>query len=363
MHRICWWAPCLALTVAMAAPAHAQDVGQAPAENNNQAPPSEAAPSTAPQNPSASAQPAPKSVQLHAKAPARNANANIKPALPIAKPAAATTLNIPPGLQTAMERIANALEAANLRQPPADEQSRIKRYYKSQLRIARWTKGLFVVAALDTLLIACGLGFFGLARNAARSTPRHPPGATNVVEQKEENARTGPRPHLFAVDIRLLNPPRPYWLELDDTKLSKRAIEVTYTIENFGDAPAIVREMRPGIYLGAELPPAPVAGVAEAGIHDIVVPVSGNKPAPNFSYRYPGVLTKELLNGLLPRAAPDADGARPPDPTRIFFWLALRYEGPYRSSGEFGALWEYRSEAEKWVPVLDRPDYAYRWLG
>ncbi|HEY1706877.1 MAG TPA: hypothetical protein VGG10_01330 [Rhizomicrobium sp.] len=110
-----------------------------------------------------------------------------------ADPSPAASLGIPTAVQSDVQRIARALEAANHKQPIKAENDRAERDIKAQEAIAWWTPFVAVAAILEMVVTSAGVVLVGFTLRATREvvseTKRAADAAVAAGTQSERHAR------------------------------------------------------------------------------------------------------------------------------------------------------------------------------
>ena len=261
---------------------------------------------------------------------------------------------IPPVVQSYIERIAGALEAANAHEGSPKKNDYAEDDLQAQKTMADSASRMFWVAVGDTALTLVGIILLGLTLAAAWASARH---TKRTADAAEGSFTKLERPHLFVESPRLdrntrmrFNPHIPtHWIG------DPPGFEVAYDILNYGRSPAIIKERSATVFIGAELPSIPA--VNQNDVFTDLVAIKSEGAREGWTAFYRGNLTDEMIEMLrVAQATPDAHGLR------AYLFVRLRYEGVYGKVDEIGAIWEYHIDADVFDPC-EIENYNYRKLG
>lgn len=147
---------------------------------------------------------------------------------------------IPPITQNDIERIANALEAANIHPNAVEEQQQARDNLKAQRNIAKWAKITAMIAGIDTLVTIVGVILVGFtlvatrrAADAARDTVNHMRESTHAELRAYIGIQNGGT--VFAHEIERI--PTGGGVVLERPHMNKNGAVAIYTW-NYGKTPA-----------------------------------------------------------------------------------------------------------------------------
>ena len=266
--------------------------------------------------------------------------------------------SIPPGTNGDIKSLATSLAAINARANSPDQRQYNADYLQSQKDMARNAGRMFWVGAIEILITAIGIILVGLTLNAARTSAAEAGKAAKEAKRQADIAEAGLRPHLFVDNVRLREPINANWLALSEGEFASKRADVFYDVKNFGRSPAIIKELKGGIYIGTELPVQPTPNPNDIWTDEIVISTDNKERGRDFFFFYRRHFSKELLLDLV-QTRSGAEGAE----TRFFFFVEIKYEGPGGTLDEFGVLWEHLVDIGRWIPRPEIPNYTYRRLG
>jgi hypothetical protein len=255
--------------------------------------------------------------------------------------------------------IASALESANNKRQTKEEKDSAARNLVAQETLAFWAGCMFWVGLGEIVVTIVGVIFIWLTLNVSWATAKEAKRAADEARRQADVAEAGLRPHLFVDNVRVREPVNANWLSLSEGEFASKRPDVFYDIKNYGRSPAIIRELKGGIYIGPELPVMPTPNGNDIWTDEMVISTDNKERGREFFFFYRKPFTKTLLHDLvLTRADFEAD-----PPTRFFFFVQIRYEGPNQSVDEFGVLWEYLVDIGRWLPRPEIANYTYRRQG
>jgi hypothetical protein len=243
-------------------------------------------------------------------------NAVRKTAVPLAVP---SPVAIPSVVQTDVDRIARALEAANTRRPSPTEAQQAAENLRAQIRIADWARWMFFVALIEAAVTALGVFLVWKTLQASWRTAK----ATERMVSDLE------RPYLFAFSGGQLG-----------TNLAGAEPLLPYTVANHGRSPAIVESLLIGMGPTVSGAPKPEQLVEQDADHSWVIP-TGSPLTANASYF--GPYEPAAMGNVVPTLGEPDD--------QLFFHLIVRYRGPFTRGHETSSCWVYHeltNTFEKW---------------
>ncbi len=260
-------------------------------------------------------------------------------------------------IQNYLDRIARALEAANVHPYVAREQQRAEEEMEAQTKTARWAKVMLFIASAETAVTMIGVILVGLTLRASHATAKDAKRSADEARRQADAAEAALRPHLFIENIHLGESILRNWFDLTDADFAAKRVDVFYTVANYGRSPGIIRELKGGIYIGKTLPESPSPYDSDVWTDEIVIPVDDkSQKKGQFFFFYRDRFTKEALHELFLGRSYDPDRT----PTKMFFYVEIRYEGTFRSLDQIGVLWEYLVDIDRWIQRRDIPNYTYR---
>jgi len=266
--------------------------------------------------------------------------------------------SIPLGTQNDIKSLAASYAAINARADSPDQHKYNNEYLQSQKDMARNAGLMFWVGVIELLITFGGVLLVGLTLKAARTSAAEAGKAAKEAKRQANIAEAGLRPHLFVDNVRLREPINANWLALSEGEFASKRADVFYDVKNFGRSPAIIKELKGGIYIGTELPVQPTPNPNDVWTDEIVISTDNKERGRDFFFFYRRHFSKELLLDLV-QTRSGADGFE----SRFFFFVEIKYEGPGGTLDEFGVLWEHLVDIGDWIPCPDIPNYTYRRLG
>jgi hypothetical protein len=290
------------------------------------------------------------------------------------QPEAKPTPQIPVAVQTDIDRIARALESANTHPNATAEQQYTRDYLQTQKDVVKWARRMFGVALFESLITAVGIAlvYFTLkaARTSAAEAKRAADAARDAVEQAKQTTAAAirqaavaesqlkdlERPYLFVENVRIGNPIPLDWRGASDDFIVATRIDAFYDLANYGRSPATIKELKGGVYIGPDLPASPNPLARDTWTDEIVV--GAQEKRDKFFFFYRGKMDGELIGQLF-----HGRNYVPEEKlTKCFFFVEIRYESLQGLTEEFGVIYEFLIDINRFV-VRNIPNYTYRRMG